>query len=78
MVDNGILFVMMNILDISNIVKKRRKLLGLDQREFSDIIGVAVHTISDIESGKGNPTLETLSKVCEPLGLELIVRVREP
>ena len=66
---------MMNVLTIGKIIKKRRKLLGLDQREFSEITGVAIHTISDIESGKGNPTIDTLVKICEPLGLELILRV---
>lgn len=68
----------MNINEIGYFIRKRRRLLGLDQRSFSELTGVAVHTMSDIESGKANPTLETLAKVCEPLGLELIVQVREP
>ena len=65
----------MNILTIGETIKKRRKLLGLDQREFSEITGVAIHTISDIESGKGNPTIDTIIKICQPLGLEFILRV---
>ena len=34
-------------------------------------VGLAVHTLSDLESGKGNPTLEVLSRVCGVLGLEI-------
>jgi transcriptional regulator with XRE-family HTH domain len=36
-----------------------------------------VHTLSDLESGKGNPTLEVLSRVCGVLGLEIRLSPRE-
>ena len=70
--------VVMNMEDFGRLIQKRRRVLRLDQRTLGDIIGVAVHTLSNIESGKGNPTLETLNKICEPLGLELVVRVKSP
>lgn len=40
--------------------------------------GVSLHTLHNLESGKGNPTLEVIGKVLEVLGLELMVRARLP
>jgi len=38
--------------------------------------GVSLHTLHNLESGKGNPTLEVIAKVLEVLGLELQIRAR--
>jgi transcriptional regulator with XRE-family HTH domain len=59
------------------IIKRRRKTLGIDQRELARIAGVSVHALSNIESGIGNPTWATLVKVLDALGLELCVQPRE-
>lgn len=40
--------------------------------------GVSLHTLHNLESGKGNPTLEVIGKVLEVLGLELQVGARLP
>lgn len=64
----------MNIKSIGNIIRQRRKTLGVDQQTLAEIAGTSVHTISDIESGKGNPTLEVLNKTLRVLGLELAIR----
>ena len=42
----------------------------------SEISEVALHTISDIESGKGNPTLQVMYRLCDVLGLELSIKVK--
>ena len=57
-------------------VRARRKALGISQRDLSEIAGVSLHTISDIESGKGNPTIATLEQLLRPLGMVLSLRVR--
>jgi y4mF family transcriptional regulator len=66
----------MNLREIGLLLKNRRKELGLDQRNLARLSGVSVHSLSDIEVGKGNPTLERLSKIAEVLGLEIIVKVK--
>lgn len=66
----------MNIESIARTIRRRRRDLGVDQRTLADLSGISVHTISDVESGKGNPTVETLEAMLEPLGLELVIRVR--
>ena len=67
----------MNTEDVGKLVKKRRVSLGIDQKALSDISGVAVHTLSNIEAGKGNPTVETLARVVNALGMELRIGVKE-
>ncbi len=65
----------MNISEIGTAVKERRSFLKIDQKSLSELSGVAIHTISNIESGKGNPTVEVLNKIIAVLGMDLIVKV---
>lgn len=39
--------------------------------------GVGLATIKDIERGKGNPSLGTVSKIMEVLGMEIVYKVRQ-
>lgn len=64
----------MNAPIISKTLKERRKSAGITQKDVAELSGVAIHTISDLESGKGNPTLEVLDKICDVLGLELTIQ----
>lgn len=57
-------------------IRARRRELGLSQRALAEITGVSLHTLSDVESGKGNPTLAILTRILKPLGLELSIRIR--
>ena len=62
--------------EIGRLLRERRRHLEISQIDFAKLAGVAVHTVSDIESGKGNPTLDVLLKVLDPLGLKLSVKPR--
>ncbi|MCD6180759.1 MAG: helix-turn-helix transcriptional regulator [Candidatus Cloacimonetes bacterium] len=62
--------------ELGALLKNRRKTLNIHQKDLSEISGVALHTVSDIESGKGNPTLTVMNKLCDVLGLELLVQVK--
>jgi transcriptional regulator with XRE-family HTH domain len=64
--------------ELGNILRERRKLAKITQRDLAELSGLAVHTLSDVESGKGNPTLEVLSKLCVVLGLEIQLQPRQP
>lgn len=59
------------------IIKERRVLLGLTQQDLSDYTGLSVRFIKSIEAGIGNPSIETLSKMTEVLGLEIVIKVKE-
>ena len=67
----------MNTNEAGELIRRRRLSLHIDQRTLSDISGIAVHTLSNIEAGKGNPTVATLDRVLHALGMELRIQVKE-
>ncbi|WP_194851162.1 helix-turn-helix domain-containing protein [Nonlabens antarcticus] len=62
--------------DLINSVKQRRDMLNVTQEMLADLSGVGLRTLKQFESGKGNPTVETLQKLGDALGLELNFRVK--
>lgn len=67
----------MNIQAISNAIIKRRKMLSVSQKELADLAGVSLHSIINLESGRGNPTLQLLLTVMEVLGMEVQLAVKD-
>ncbi|MBT3221673.1 MAG: helix-turn-helix transcriptional regulator [Proteobacteria bacterium] len=67
----------MNAHYLGQLIQARRRELGISQRDLSELSVVSLHSLSDIESGKGNPVLNTLLQILEPLGLELTVQLRQ-
>ena len=65
----------MNKADIGKAIAERRKTLGISQGRLAELSGVAVHTISNLETGNGNITLETLIKVARTLGYRVSVGI---
>lgn len=72
----SVLFIEMNTQAIGKVIRARRDVLGIDQRTLSEISGVAVHTLSNIEAGNGNPTVKSLNRVLGALGMELRIEVQ--
>lgn len=58
-------------------IKKRRDNLDVTQDTLAELSGVGLRTLKQFESGKGNPTLETLNKLGGALGLELTFTVKK-
>lgn len=58
-------------------LRERRILLGLTQQDLADYTGLSLRIIKSIETGKGNPSVSTLLKIAETLGLELQLKVKE-
>lgn len=56
-------------------LQKERKRIGITQKEMSLQTGIAQADISKIETGNGNPTINTLSKMGKVLGLTLQWRI---
>lgn len=48
-----------------------RKLKGLTQKELSERTGIAQGDISKLENGSANPSLRTLQRLAEGLGMKL-------
>ena len=55
----------------------RRAVLGITQEQLSSLSGVGIKTIYKLEQGLGNPTLDTLEKVLDVLGLELNIKLKK-
>lgn len=60
-----------------SIIRERRVLLKLTQQDLADYTGLSLRIIKSIERGKGNPSIATLEKIADTLGLELILKVKE-
>lgn len=63
--------------EIGHIIQKRRESLSLKQEDLSEMTGVTSKTIYLIENGKGNPSIDTLQKLMEVLGLEIGVDIKK-
>lgn len=64
-------------MDLKNIMKERREVLSLTQQDLAEMAQVGVATVKDIERGKGNPSLNTIKKILDVLGIEIEYHVRK-
>ena len=67
----------MEIVELGQIIKNRREVLGLTIRDLSDLAGISKTTLSQTERGVTNPTLEVLQNIFEYLNLEMKVEVKK-
>lgn len=51
--------------------------MRLSQVDLAEMAGVSLATVKDIERGKGNPSIQTVEKILEVLGLEMEFRIRQ-
>lgn len=58
-------------------IKERRESLRVTQETLSELSEVGLRTIKQFESGKGNPTLKTLQKISDVLGLEFCLKLKD-
>ena len=68
-------FTLMNKGEIGRYIVERRNTLDVSQTRLAKLSGVSVHTLSNLETGKGNVTLDTLLKVVGVLGLKVEIGV---
>ena len=67
----------MHQLDLIKIIKSRRESLAITQEDLAELSGVGLRTLKQFERGKGNPTLLTLQKLSDALGLEVTISVKK-
>lgn len=65
----------MNNTEIGKAIAERRDTLCISQARLAKLSGVSVHTISNVETGVGNVTLDTLLKVANVMGFKVRVGV---
>jgi len=67
---------MMHFEELIKIIKERRESLQVTQESLAQLSGVGLRTLKQFESGKGNPTLQTLQKIADVLGLEVCLKLK--
>jgi len=63
-------------MEIIQTIKERREVLQVTQETLAELSGVGLRTLKQLESGKGNPTLLTLQKIADVLGMEVCLKVK--
>lgn len=64
-------------MNVGTVIKERRTLLGISQQDLADFSGVGISTIKDLERGVGNPSIKTLKKILDVVGLEIVLQVKQ-
>ncbi len=64
-------------MNLREVIKARRKVLGISQQDLAEMSGSSLPTVKDIERGLANPSLSTISKLLDVLGMEIVYRVRQ-
>lgn len=64
----------MNLKEIGDTIKHRRKYLKLKQQDLADLAEVNINTVVSIEKGDGNPLFATIAQMAEVLGLEITLK----
>ena len=59
--------------ELGNIIRSRRQTLRTTQQTLAEMSGVSVRMIKAIEGGYANPSMGTLEKVLNVLGLQLMI-----
>lgn len=62
---------------LAQVIKSRRKTLDISQQDLAEMAGIGLATIKNIERGKGNPSIGTVSKIMGVLGMEIEYKVRQ-
>lgn len=64
-------------MELKDVMKERRGELGITQEDLAEMSRVGLATVKDIERGKGNPSLATIHKILEVLGMEIEYKIRK-
>lgn len=68
---------MMHFEELIKTIKERREILQVTQETLAELSGVGLRTLKQFESGKGNPTLQTIQKIADVLGLEVCFKIKK-
>jgi len=66
----------MHFSELVKTIKERREALKVTQETLAESSGVGLRTLKQFESGKGNPTLLTLQKISDVLGMDVCLKIK--
>ncbi|HWD24760.1 MAG TPA: helix-turn-helix transcriptional regulator [Acidimicrobiales bacterium] len=59
-------------------IRRTRRNLGISRAKLATTIGMHPMNYAKIEQGKQNVTIDTLLRIADGLGVELVVRLKTP
>ena len=71
------IIIIRQAIQLGNLVRERRKALGLTQAALADKVGLRQATISQIETGSNSTRIDTLLRVIAMLDMDLTIGPRQ-
>ena len=62
--------------DVVTALRVARETRALSLQDICDRIGITCSSLSQLEKGRGKPTMTTLRRVAEAIGVEILVTVK--
>ncbi len=62
---------------IGKFIQQRRDHMSITQEELAEMADIGIITLYKIETGQANPTLQSLQKITDVLGLEITLQVKK-
>lgn len=62
--------------ELGNFIALRRQQLGLRQQDTAEMAGITAKTLYTIEHGIGNPSMASLEKLLDVLGLTIELTIK--
>ena len=66
----------MHYSELIKTIKERREALQVTQETVAELSGIGLRTLKQFEGGTGNPTLLTLQRIADVLGLDVSLTLK--
>ena len=63
-------------MNLREVVKERRGVLGISQIDLAEMAGISLATVKESERGAGSPSMKTVTQILDVLGLEMEFHIR--
>ncbi len=62
---------------IGQLIQQRRDTMKVTQKQLAEMADIGINTLYKIETGQANPTLESLERITDVLGMEITLQVKK-
>jgi transcriptional regulator with XRE-family HTH domain len=62
---------------IGQLIQQRRDNMRITQKQLAEMADIGINTLYKIETGQANPTLESLQRIIDVLGMEITLQVKK-
>lgn len=68
---------MEEIQKVGQLIQQRRDHMRITQQQLADMADIGINTLYKIETGQANPTLGSLRKITDILGMEITLKIKK-